>query len=97
MAQIAAQPAAKRHYIDATCGGCGAGWTGITRCHCGQCHRLFSGITAFDAHRKAAGGKCLDPETLKKPQELVDGIWGYPLDEKGREYFESRRAAKAAG
>jgi hypothetical protein len=44
---------------------CGARWTGRGRAHCGACHRTFTGVTAFDSHRTAAGegehGGCREP------------------------------------
>lgn len=66
-----------------TCGGCDNTWTGVSRCHCGGCHELFSGLALFDRHR--VNGKCLDPATVKtKPKDgspavramyLTDGVW----------------------
>ena len=58
---------------------CGARWAGSTTAHCGaQCHKIFSGVTAFDAHRR--NGVCLDPATVG--MSLVPGrayeCWGYP-------------------
>lgn len=48
---------------------CGAWWTGFNSGHCTACHRTFTGLSAFDAHRTgshAAGTRhCLDPETLR--------------------------------
>jgi hypothetical protein len=35
------------------CGGCDATWTAAAACHCARCHRTFTGLTAFDAHRAA--------------------------------------------
>jgi hypothetical protein len=47
-----------------------------TYCHCGACHRLFSGVTPFAVHRSADGehGSCLDPATLTVLR-LRDGVW----------------------
>lgn len=45
-----------------TCPRCGNWWTGLISCHCGACHCSFTGIGAFDIHRR--GGKCVDPETI---------------------------------
>lgn len=42
---------------------CGARWSGARTAHCGgTCHRTFSGVSTFDAHRR--GGRCVDPEVL---------------------------------
>lgn len=61
-----------------TCG-CGASWTGVSRCHCSGCHRTFSGSVLFDRHRSQYGerGKCLDLDGFPDI-ELRDGIWSYP-------------------
>lgn len=61
------------------CPRCDATWTGLAVCHCGACHRTFSGLTLFDAHRR--GGKCADPAGVDL--RVVDGIWRYP--ERDRE------------
>ena len=55
------------------------------RCTCGGCGRVFSGLSAFDAHFRmldaSPWSECRDPSTLltKKTQEArfkcVDGIW----------------------
>ena len=71
--------------MEFTCGRCGARWRGVNACHCGGCHRTFSGPTLFDLHRSARGtadhGTCLDPATLTKGGALElrdDGIWHAP-------------------
>jgi len=33
---------------------------------------------------------------LTPPQELIDGVWRYPLDEQGKAYFAARKAARIA-
>lgn len=50
-----------------TCSGCDARWKSVTAAHCGNCHRTFSSVSLFDAHRSTAGehGKCLDPAKLR--------------------------------
>lgn len=58
--------------------GCGARWSGIRTCHCGGagCHRTFSGVSTFDAHRR--GGHCLDPASIGlalDPRRAYD-CWG---------------------
>jgi hypothetical protein len=47
-----------------TCARCDFRWTGLSACHCGACHRTFSGLSAFDIH--CVGGHCNDPATLVK-------------------------------
>ena len=41
---------------------CGAWWTGRGAAHCGGCHRTFTSVSAFVAHRRK--GECVDPESL---------------------------------
>jgi hypothetical protein len=43
---------------------CAARWSGSGTCHCGtqNCHQTFTGVGAFDRHRK--GGTCNDPATV---------------------------------
>lgn len=41
---------------------CGARWSGSNTCHCGTCHGTFSGVEAFDHHRKS--GTCRDPRDV---------------------------------
>lgn len=38
---------------------CGARWSGNNTCHAACCHRTFSGVEAFDHHRR--GGVCKHP------------------------------------
>jgi len=45
-----------------TCGRYRAHWTGLGTTHCSGCHRTFTGVTAFDIHRR--GGQCHDPATV---------------------------------
>jgi hypothetical protein len=48
-----------------TCSGCDNTWTGVNICHCGSgCHRTFSSIALFDAHR-AGGEGCQDPASMR--------------------------------
>jgi predicted amidophosphoribosyltransferase len=60
------------------CPGCDRTWNGERACHCSTCHRHFSGLTAFDAHRP---GQCIDPATLhdKDGQRMWrqddNGVW----------------------
>lgn len=39
--------------------------TGANECECGACHRGFTGLEAFDAHRQ--GHRCLEPSSV--------GLW----------------------
>lgn len=47
-----------------TCSGCTTTWSGLNICHCSACHRTFTILRWFDAHR-ANGGACADPVGLK--------------------------------
>jgi len=38
---------------------CGSRWAGSSTAHCGACHRTFTGVAPFDAHRR--GGACTEP------------------------------------
>lgn len=40
--------------------------------HCGACHVTFSGVWAFDVHRR--GGQCAAPASLG----MVERTWGRP-------------------
>lgn len=60
---------------------CGARWAGTSTAHCGaQCHKIFSGPSTFDAHRR--NGECLDPASVG--MSLLAGrayeCWGFPGD-----------------
>ena len=56
---------------------CGATWGGVTTAHCAGCCVTFSGLTAFDAHRK--GGTCITPAEAKLVQTGRDyPCFGYP-------------------
>lgn len=74
-----AESPAKRQPKDPyTCSGCERTWTGPTFCHCAAkgCHRTFSGLGLFEAHRTAEGehGGCLDPTTLTITSTGPDGV-----------------------
>jgi hypothetical protein len=60
---------------------CGSRWAGKLTSHCGSCHRTFSGVGAFDRHRR--GGVCLDPTGAG--MALLSGraydAWGFPTTE----------------
>lgn len=59
-----------------TCPRCPAVWTGTSICHCGACHRTFSGIKLFDNHRR--GGRCTDPVDQRNVLRCEAGVWRYP-------------------
>ena len=45
-----------------SCARCDTRWTGLTACHCGACHRIFTGLRGFHIHRW--GGRCNDPANM---------------------------------
>lgn len=56
---------------------CGARWAGSNTTHCGACHAFtFTGVGAFDAHRK--NGRCNPPADVGLV--LIPGrayeVWG---------------------
>lgn len=63
----------------ATCQ-CGAYWGGSKTCHCARCHRTFTGLTAFDAHRP---GHCDVNDLVVVRQSGNQQVWGMP-DVSGR-------------
>lgn len=70
------------------CPRCHNHWGGMNTCHCAGCHETFTGITAFDAHRKA--GTCNDPTTVGL--ELNDRAypcWGHPSDPTKPNHWET--------
>lgn len=70
------------------CAKCSAEWGGMNTCHCSGCHTTFTGITAFDAHRR--GGQCIPAEsaglTLTK---RAYPCYGYPADDSGAWWADS--------
>jgi hypothetical protein len=61
-----------------TCGGCADRWSGLSRAHCGACHRTFNGSGLFDKHRQR--GRCVDPAELLlnsgyRAMYQTDGVW----------------------
>lgn len=54
---------------------CGARWSGHAACHCGACHRSFSGLRPFDRHQRQDGEiiTCIDPSDAGLVER--DGIW----------------------
>lgn len=94
-----------------TCSGCPRDWSGFSECHCAECHRHFTGLSAFDAHF-GKNGECQDPpliwpETEKKSQragkpafELKQRshglVWGQVGDNIQTPRFVALRKARAA-
>jgi hypothetical protein len=59
------------------CGSCTLRWGGLNTSHCNGCHRTFTGMTAWEAHRTGThvkGRYCLDPADVG----LVDAGRSYP-------------------
>ncbi|WP_445944812.1 MULTISPECIES: FDXHR family putative zinc-binding protein [unclassified Rhodococcus (in: high G+C Gram-positive bacteria)] len=62
------------------CTKCGAVWSGMNTGHCMACHTTFTGITAFDAHRR--GGACQTPDSVGLSlTKRAYPCYGYPSDE----------------
>lgn len=75
-----------------SCPKCGAWWTGINTAHCmaENCHRTFTTVAAFDAHRAGSHSRdtrhCVNPESIViqsgprkgQPAPLVDASRAYP-------------------
>lgn len=92
--------------MSTNCGGCDATWTGTSICHCANCHRTFSGLGHFDAHRSQYGerGSCIDPATLtaqggKRIGEPLmffrEGMWRGPeTDADGLAALKALRRSK---
>lgn len=67
---------------------CGKQWSGKQTAHCGGCHRTFSGLGTFMAHRVTPeGGEqgehvCVDPATvgLVLVESRKYECWGTPSD-----------------
>jgi hypothetical protein len=85
--------------IGASCGGCGAQWSGVSAAHCGGCHETFAGVGLFDEHRSQHGerGACRRPaEVMKANGERVlwlrDGMWRGPeMDDATKRVAFGRR------
>lgn len=68
---------------------CGRKWAGLREAHCTLCHRQFSTVRNFDAHRINRGPvtECVDPLTIpgrdgKRRMRIRESAWGdvYVLD-----------------
>jgi hypothetical protein len=58
---------------------CGATWGGMNTAHCAGCCTTWTGVTAFDTHRK--GGVCATPESIGMVQTGRDyPCYGLPSD-----------------
>lgn len=78
-----------------SCRLCSNKWSAQSAAHCAaDCHETFSGVTFFDAHRKA--GTCLDPESLGLGLVFHEDMWITPEAIEQREAFAARVAAAAA-
>ena len=64
-----------------TCARCDNWWTGLQSCHCGACHRTFTGVYAFDIHRAGSHAKgmrhCVDPATVDSSPLTSPGRHGH--------------------
>lgn len=63
-----------------------------THAHCTVCHRTFSAVTHFDAHRR--DGWCLDPRDLGLTDSA--GLWSTPEGHQRRAIDTARLAAHRA-
>lgn len=61
--------------------------------HCSACHHTFSGITAFDRHRRA--GACLSPLTIGLHADRR-GVWRHPGPDDTQRSAWPQRAAHHA-
>jgi hypothetical protein len=61
-------------------------------CECGTCGRKFTGLTAFDKHRRNFG--CVNPATVGLEQK-PSGMWGEPASAASRERVRILRASEA--
>lgn len=61
---------------------CGARWGGANTSHCTSCHRTFTAVGTFDAHRQR--GKCLDPVGLGMvlAGSRIYEAWGFPMQDE---------------
>lgn len=67
--------------MKATCGRCGATWSGYKPEHCQMCHETFSGTRSGDKHRvgryEPMERRCLTPDEMrdKGMRQNSAGIW----------------------
>jgi hypothetical protein len=67
-----------------------------SECHCGACHRTFTGLTLFDAHQdvdytRRPAVVCRDPASQGLAQS-PRGAWGTPEGLESRERSATRLA-----
>ena len=74
------------------CVRCGERWTGMSKCHCTGCHRMFKSAAAFDRHRR--GLKCVDPEDCG--MTMKDGIWANWMTEEEKADFRAAHGKQNA-
>lgn len=56
---------------------CGRQWMGLAEAHCTLCHRQFSTVTNFDAHR--VDGQCIEPTKARIRGDALrekKTVWG---------------------
>lgn len=73
-------------------------WSALTAAHCGVCHKTFSGVSYFDAHR--TGGRCFGTAALYDSGFVEErGIWSTPESHERRSLLQERleRAREARG
>jgi hypothetical protein len=67
-----------------------------SECHCGACHRTFTGLTLFEAHQDRRYGEnppivCRDPASQGLAQD-DRGSWGTAEGLKARDFLRERLA-----
>ncbi|WP_459682130.1 FDXHR family putative zinc-binding protein [Rhodococcus sp. no. 34] len=65
---------------------CAATWTGLTTCHCSNCHTTFTSPSAFDQHRRR--NHCLHPTAAgltQMPRQFT--AYGWPGTHPQRKQF----------
>ena len=77
-------------------GACGRWWTGVERSHCGGCHETFTGLTAFERHRK--GLRCNPPTEvgLVAREKPYGTLWGQPAPEGGYSFLRATQGDEKA-
>lgn len=84
-----------------TCSKCPTRWSGTQTCHCSGCHLTFTGLTAFDKHRK--NFTCQSPQDVGLVQHRRGGdafkyeAWGFPHDDDAARRFSAYREERAQG
>lgn len=77
------------------CPRCPAEWSGMNTGHCATCHTTFTGITAFDAHRR--NGQCLPPESAGLSlTKRAYPCYGYPSDDSSAWWADGIASAGGA-